>query len=532
MDCMPNEYVHTAESFELACRTSRLKRNHKIVEYAYDVSLVERAVHLIRNPLDNLVGRMHLSRRRRQRQNSTTAALWEDTPEGLAAWCQERDEHVLERERKSPLIPNAFLERYASVPCHAEWFRFAQWHTRAIEVIEQLKLPVHVLYYEKYATNFEETTTELLKFLQLDAVHPSYTFRPGKSYAHLFDQNHILAAAALIKDMASPKAWNLIKHYFQDHIDVPKKESAAVTGNGKETGNFPSIGLLVSFPNSGTSYTISNTEHVSQRTTASNYGVGLYLHPYLPRGPYIHREKMELPPSFMLTKTHCMGYCDDCHPKAFVVSSADQFLKGCLTGDRLVNETRTRDTYAASLVSRVVHLFRDPFDNLIARMHLGVKRRRNKLGFTQEQLEEFSHSREGHLSWCRYVDTRHRDTFLEGGYVSDPVKSLMKDLPCFIDWYRWVQWHNYALEATQMQHLRTHYLYYEKYSSDYNKTLDDLMAFLDLPKVKTPMTFHSGKTYRDLYSEDEVLLATRVVHALASASCWKLIRHYFDETLL
>ena len=369
MDCTPNAYVHSTDSFETACRTAKLKRNGTIEEYKYDTSLVERAIHMIRNPFDNLVGRMHLGRKRRQQQGRHTDSF-EDTPEGIEAWCRQLDEHVLELERKSPLIPNEFIDKYGQVPCHAEWFRLAQWHTYTVQVTERLGLPVHVLYYENYTTNFDETTAQLFEFLQLDAIHPPHPFHPGKTYSHLFDKEHIVAASKLVKAVASNKAWNLIKHYFV----LPQQAATAGqtpvdTTTFENKNDFPTIALLMSFPNSGTSYTISNTEHVSQRTTASNYGIGLYTHERLPSGPFIHREHMELPSSFLLTKTHCMGYCDDCHPKSFVISSTERFLKGCLTGEQMVNGNRTKFEYDASLVTKAIHLFRSPFECVSARMH-------------------------------------------------------------------------------------------------------------------------------------------------------------------
>ena len=525
MDCPPQQFVHTEDSFALACRTVKLQSDGVLQEYTYDASLVERVVHLIRNPFDNLVGRMHLGRKRRQRQGKPVDAL-EDTPEGMLAWCSELDQHMQERMRKSPLIPNQFLEKYGKVPCHVEWFRLVQWHSLAVAVTEQMDIPIHYLYYENYTTNFNETTAELFHFLHTDAIHPTYPFRPGKSYDHFFSAQHREMAAALVRDMATPPVWNLLKHYFRsmdNHVDrAPRINSPTST-------TFPSVALLMSFPNSGTSYTISNTEHVSQRTTASNYGIGLAVHSELPNGPYIHREHMELPSKYLLTKTHCMGYCDDCHPQVFVVNSTEAFLQGCLTGERMVNETRTQFTYDASLVSRAIHLFRDPFDNLVARMHLAVKRRRDKLNWSEEDLARFSHSREGLLSWCAYIDKRHKKIFLKQPFLSDDVKQLMEAVPCSLDWYRWVQWHNRAIEVTQSLQLPVHYLYYEHYSTAYNETLENLLDFLQLPNVQEPMPFHMGKTYRDLYLEHEISISKRLVEALASPDCWLLIQHYFQN---
>ena len=80
-------------------------------------------------------------------------------------------------------------------------------------------------------------------------------------------------------------------------------------------------------------------------------------------------------------------------------------------------------------------------------------------GWTEEELLKFAHSREGHLRWCDYVDSRHGKAFFRGSYVNDEVKALMEQVPCALDWYRWVEWHNRAIEATQAQGLLVHYLY-------------------------------------------------------------------------
>jgi hypothetical protein len=538
MDCPPEAYIHTTDSFATACRTGKLTVDGHLEVSVYNTTLVHKAVHLLRNPLDNLVGRMHLGTKRRQRQGRGPTEDFTDTPEGLAAWCAQLDARALVRETRSPLVADDFVARFGHVPCHAEWFRLAQWHTRARQVTDRLQISVHYLYYETYTD--PQTLPELLEFLDLTATQAPLPFRAGKSYRHLWKAADVAEAARLVQAVASDEAWALLRHYFES-VMVALDEGSPVVALDKTslpvpdstTPSFPPIAWLMSFPNSGTSYTISNTEHVSQRTTASNYGVGLfYIDPQMADGPYLHRPTMESPSHVLLTKTHCMGYCDDCRPRGFMISSPDDFLRGCATGHRLVNETTTErvsTTYEASVVTRAVHLFRDPFDNLVARMHLAVKRRRDDLGWTEEQLGKFAHSREGHLAWCAFVDQKHGPA-LRSVMTDDKVKALMDDqLPCFVDWYRWISWHNRAEELTRTRPLPVHYLYYEDYSSDYNATLGNLLDFLQLPTVQAPLTFHTGKTYRDLYVDSERRRATRLIQALASAETWTLVQHYFDD---
>jgi hypothetical protein len=86
------------------------------------------------------------------------------------------------------------------------------------------------------------------------------------------------------------------------------------------------IAWLMSFPNSGTSYTSKLIRHASQTRTASNYGneervaVGLSraIFDDQPTGPFwqdmhIHPE-YTLPQNYALTKTHCGGRCEMCGP--------------------------------------------------------------------------------------------------------------------------------------------------------------------------------------------------------------------------
>ena len=74
-----------------------------------------------------------------------------------------------------------------------------------------------------------------------------------------------------------------------------------------------SIAWLMSFPRSGTSYTLANVRDTSRLPTATNYGQDtqqLFI-PVLKKdsGPYWNADRYPRPTSgFVLTKTHCAGY--------------------------------------------------------------------------------------------------------------------------------------------------------------------------------------------------------------------------------
>eukprot|EP00592_Proboscia_alata_P022032 CAMPEP_0194411442 /NCGR_PEP_ID=MMETSP0176-20130528/9619_1 /TAXON_ID=216777 /ORGANISM="Proboscia alata, Strain PI-D3" /LENGTH=181 /DNA_ID=CAMNT_0039213415 /DNA_START=45 /DNA_END=587 /DNA_ORIENTATION=- len=80
----------------------------------------------------------------------------------------------------------------------------------------------------------------------------------------------------------------------------------------------PRVAWLMSFPNSGTSYTGSLIKAVSNRTTATNYGKeGLFsdevgsipLRSDSLSGPYKSISSNDMPTTYVQTKTHCGGRC-------------------------------------------------------------------------------------------------------------------------------------------------------------------------------------------------------------------------------
>ena len=321
----------------------------------------------------------------------------------------------------------------------------------------------------------------------------------------------------------------LMERYLSLFAKAPSlsEEAGSVTLN-ENTEQMPKIALLMSFPNSGTSFTLDNTRQVSQRNTASNYGFEqTQTHPAWPDGPYLRSFNMSLPTANILTKTHCAGYCVDCRPSNFVIPSEKFFLRACLSTNHGVDDTRSGSAYSSSMVSRVVHLFRNPFDNIVARMHLTARNRPEDHGGGWRQ--SFGNSRQGLHAWCHYLDEKldHGRDFLKSDFVNDDIKQLMKNVPCHLEWYRWTQWHNHAIEAIHMLQVPVFYLYYEDYSTAYNKTVSNLLEFLELPAAGKPGVFHSGKVYRSFYSEDEARNARQLVKALATPACWELIRHYF-----
>lgn len=216
--CSPNRYVLDKKAFDKACRTG-----NKIVDGNYsDAGTVveiepKKAVHVFRNVFDNVVARLHMQRKNWESHGDKDNHLsrFESNMEGFRRWCQYIDSST-KKDLESTLLDDETKRLYNLVPCRAEFFRYTHWHNRAMQVVEQRKLPVHYLFYENYTINFNETVEELLDFIELPAVREPPPFIPGKVYPEYFTSEEKQNAARLVRHVATDEVWSLIKHYFED----------------------------------------------------------------------------------------------------------------------------------------------------------------------------------------------------------------------------------------------------------------------------------------------------------------------------
>ena len=275
------------------------------------------------------------------------------------------------------------------------------------------------------------------------------------------------------------------------------------TGTETETKN--DFVWIMSFGGSGTSYTIQTVETATGFTTASNYGADFdaSVPGITPQGPFWrspHKAKAQQ----ALTKTHCGGYCMSCTD---YVHTPTSFEKACRTGTRPGGEAVTYEPTP----TKVVHLIRNPMDNLVGRMHLAQKRQA-KAG--KDHLANLENTRDGFLDWCRTVDEKRRPKELEP----------FTNVPCAAEWYRYVQWHNLAYQTHA--HWTTHYVYYEDYAKP--QTIQGLLDFLGQPQVHAILPFRAGQSYQHMFSAEDRAAVQAMVQQLALPPVWKLLQRYFE----
>lgn len=209
-----------------------------------------------------------------------------------------------------------------------------------------------------------------------------------------------------------------------------------------------------------------------------------------------------------------------CNPK----ESFEKFEKGCRTAGLSDGDDDLLVEYPPWLVEKVVHLIRSPFDNIVSRKHLGVKKHRSR-GLDEAVLETFTDTRDGILAWCEFLDSKFGEN--PATWVPEDVRHLLERIPCYSDLIHYVKWHELATKVYEKYQVPAHILFYEDYSAKYQETVKNLYEFLDLTVVGKPMQFKPGKTYRHLFKEDEIEAMVEVIRATATPQCWNLLSRYF-----
>lgn len=309
----------------------------------------------------------------------------------------------------------------------------------------------------------------------------------------------------------------------------------------KEEPDGLKLAWLMSFPNSGTTYTAQLVREATKTVSATNYAdetlegeLGFRDPVFMdaPDGPFwINPEENKeytKPMDYVITKTHCGIRCTMCPPEKYAETTYSFRSKCFMTKWVDFNETtgnmdRVFASYEPDRLTKAIHLFRNPFDNIVSRFHL-------------EQLipdrlaAQYPKSREGFREYCRETDSLYSANEKRILFLSEALIQLMKNVPCHSDFFRYVEWHNLAFVTTRDLELKTHVLHYEWYKTNFKATIKGVLDFLELPMHKhgefTP--FIVGKEY-DYYTVEERQAVAKAFKMMASPDTWSQVQHYFDN---
>lgn len=124
-----------------------------------------------------------------------------------------------------------------------------------------------------------------------------------------------------------------------------------------------------------------------------------------------------------------------------MIETPRSFMRSCLKGRRGVltdNEMTTISVrYGPDLVKKVVHIFRNPLDNIVARFHLDRKIRARK---NPRWLDDYPNNQQGFSLWCDSLNMNSSQAIFSSRWFDSSLKEAMRDVPCVTEFYRYVQW--------------------------------------------------------------------------------------------
>ena len=295
------------------------------------------------------------------------------------------------------------------------------------------------------------------------------------------------------------------------------------------------IAWLMSFPNSGTSYSITLIRHLTLTSSATNYGHELYdnrtsvpVFADQPTGPFwyepISQNRTYLRPvtSYVLTKTHCGIRCETCPPQKYLETTFS-FRRRCLSGARITAEgDKELVMYPADKVARAIHLIRDPFDNVVSRFHM--ERRK-----TAEKQAKYASTRDGFVAFCQDMNDAFSADEERAPFIDQSILAMLENVPCRADFIRYIEWHNLAFATTADMELQTYVLHYDWYDSRFNETMHELVDFLGAEIRADPEPFVTGKVYKDYFTSEQRSRVKLALESMASSKSWRHIGRYFDE---
>jgi hypothetical protein len=349
----------------------------------------------------------------------------------------------------------------------------------------------------------------------------------------------------------------------QQHPTVTSLHGHNTTDFSNGTAAVPAgIVWLVSFPNSGTTYTLSVVQSMTNTTTATNYGGNerndtndsIPIYSNVPEGPY-YRNPNQLPytttNAHILTKTHCEQHID---------GTMEHFITSCATGTKYSHGESIPTTYpihpmpTTMMMTGVIHLIRNPFNNIVARMNYQrTQWERSKHADNQKRASFFPANRTGLQWWCYYKNEKKsiaHDRLVPGPDNGTFYETYLQPVPCWMEFYLYFRWHNMVVEMlstknsiygndsyetdSQQQPIPSMILYYEDYENHIQsrENIDQLLSFLQFTpeqgRIGPLPEFISNRTYIDFFTAEQIAAVRQLAYVMTSnTSTWSLLQHYF-----
>lgn len=227
--CPPSKYIETVQSFSEQCLSAQPLLDSDVPSGVrgeigqYDSKDVKKAVHIMRDPFDNIVSRFHHAHKN-HRDDPTFKVNFPKNSTGFKAWCLDMNKKYNRLEEMSwdsnilKASKSSSNQLMVDVPCRNEFYRYIQWHEMTLKTVHTFSIPTLFFQYEDYIgeKSFNETLGTILSFLELsEEKRENAPEFHASDYSDHFTHKERLAAMNMMKIQASHATWERLERYRQ-----------------------------------------------------------------------------------------------------------------------------------------------------------------------------------------------------------------------------------------------------------------------------------------------------------------------------
>lgn len=303
-----------------------------------------------------------------------------------------------------------------------------------------------------------------------------------------------------------------------------------------EEGN-PRAVWMMSFPESGIAHVMNLIQQASGWATATNYG-HVYLtdgeftksnhsvHVYK-NGPVWYNLDLEKPTEKVATRTHGTGYCLFCHPKLYYNGN---FWWKSAGGVRIVDGKREKLLYDPADIEEMIHLIRDPYDNVVARFYSYVGLMRNKR--PDLKIDElFPLDKNGFQKWCKMQDDGYYKVDMQ--WLPENLRKLAKKVPCRQEFIKYARFHSEAYKMARFRKIDSRFMKFDQFAKDQEAAIRSVNDFLGYPVNNTEMeqTIKGDGiwNFKKFYDLEDMYRIERLIRNLSTPAVWFYIRDYTPQ---
>lgn len=300
----------------------------------------------------------------------------------------------------------------------------------------------------------------------------------------------------------------------------------------------PEIVWFMSFAASSADYFLYLIHESSGYTTGTNYGVvfmnkkgDVYANKkdsssVFPGGPSYYTKKLKRSKKKVAIRTSGAGYCFFCHPKDYYFVN---FFKASATGVEYKNGKMRKIQYDGRIVKKMVHLIRDPFDNIVARYYSFVRlMNKDQVSVTKANKAKYTLDPDGFQSWCKDQDRKFFDADLS--FLPVRLHQLARKTPCRQEFIKYVKFHMNAMKMARENNIELLVVKFEDYVTHTDRIVKRVNKFIETPTLEDDMTTPfsgAGKwMFGHYYTLHQRTKISKLLKNLTSKELWPHIKVY------